>query len=237
MTERNGCRTAEVTKWPSTSTRPAGDGTETDVANIKTIDVKKIFDLSVRLVAIVYPNTRAGSSEDLASCQLVTQSRKGEKLLALVHRYILMDQLISLGVAGQEDLFARFAYNGDGSLASEEHRRKETSTFTRRFVYNSVEFLRKLPLFWNRKSTIRTAATASRPLETDKFRASPSKLIEGPTTGDPATSTTLSWPKLATCCPAAKMTDKRRSKSADRFSGLKICKKIWTNCRRASPFT
>ena len=91
-------------------------------------------------MAIVYPNTWAGSSEDLASCQLVTQSRKGEKLLALVHRYISMGKLISLGVAGQEDLFARFAYNGDSSLTSEEHRRKETSTFTRRFVYNSVGF-------------------------------------------------------------------------------------------------
>ena len=46
-----------------------------------------------------------------------------------------------------------------------------------------------------------------------------------------------SWPKIATCCPAAKMTDKRRQKkSADWFSVWKICKKIWTNCRRASPF-
>ena len=55
-----------------------------------------------------------------------------------------MSQLISLGVAGQEDLFARFTYNGDGSLASEEQRRNETSTFTRRFAYNSAGFLRKL---------------------------------------------------------------------------------------------
>ena len=55
-----------------------------------------------------------------------------------------MGQLISLGVAGQEDLFARFTYNGDGSLASEEQRRNETSTFTRRFAYNSAGFLRKL---------------------------------------------------------------------------------------------
>ena len=55
-----------------------------------------------------------------------------------------MGQLISLGVAGQEDLFARFTYNGDGSLTSEELRRNETSTFTRRFVYNSAGFLRKL---------------------------------------------------------------------------------------------
>ena len=42
---------------------------------LETIDVKKIFDPSERLVAIVYPDTWAGSSEDSASCQLVTQSR------------------------------------------------------------------------------------------------------------------------------------------------------------------
>ena len=42
---------------------------------METIDVKKIFDPSERLVAIVYPDTWAGSSEDSASCQLVTQSR------------------------------------------------------------------------------------------------------------------------------------------------------------------
>ena len=77
----------------------ATNGTETDVAKIETIDVKNIFDPSERLVAIVYPDTWAGSSEDSASCQLVKQSRKGEKLLALVHRYNSMGQLISLGVA------------------------------------------------------------------------------------------------------------------------------------------
>ena len=54
-----------------------------------------------------------------------------------------MGQLISLGVAGQEDLFARFTYYGDRSLACEEQCRNETSTFTRRFVYNSVGFLCK----------------------------------------------------------------------------------------------
>ena len=58
----------------------ATNGTETDVAKIETIDVKKIFDPSERLVAIVYPDTWAGNSEDSASCQLVTQSRKGGKV-------------------------------------------------------------------------------------------------------------------------------------------------------------
>ena len=46
---------------------------------------------------------------------------------------------------GQEDFFARFTYNGDVSLASEEQRRNVVSTFTRRFVYKSVGFLCKLP--------------------------------------------------------------------------------------------
>ena len=49
---------------------------------------------------------------------------------------------------GKGNLFARFTYNGDSSLASEEESeedcRKETSTFTWRFVYNLVRFLCKL---------------------------------------------------------------------------------------------
>ena len=35
----------------------ATNGTETDVAKMETIDVKKISDPSERLVAIVYPDT------------------------------------------------------------------------------------------------------------------------------------------------------------------------------------
>ena len=54
-------------------------------------------------------------------------------------------------------------------------------------------------LFWKRKSTTRTAATTSRPLETDTFRALHSKLIGRPTTGDPTTPTTrwINWEKRA----------------------------------------
>ena len=49
-----------------------------------------------------------------------------------------MGQLISLGVAGQEDLFARFTYYGDRSLATEEQLWNKTLTFARRFACNFV---------------------------------------------------------------------------------------------------
>ena len=106
-----------------------------------------------------------------------------------------MGQLISLGVAVQEDLFAHFTYNDDSSLASKEQRRNETSIFIRQFVYNSVGFLRKLSDPFLEQGIEHTDGGYGQPDFGDEHIS----LNLQSSTGDPTTPTTrwINWEKRA----------------------------------------
>ena len=76
-----------------------------------------------------------------------------------------MDQLISLGVAGQEDLFARFKYQGDGCFTEEQHWNDTSIWRDDSPTIRSDSSANYPTLSWNKKLTTWEAVTVSRTSE------------------------------------------------------------------------